>query len=166
MYIKHLKCLIVIASSIICFNLIWNTKHRKTMQAMTNYSFSCFSCESSCLRKPERVSIVTGTYFSFLKSDMWMTFICNSWLGLSPQGLTPLCVIGRNWGHWEQVFTIWYAYFLKIPNYCLKPLLFQWCKGWDCTANCSYVMPIICLVYKSAVALHSGILSRQSRMSS
>ena len=26
---KHLKCLTVIASSIICFNLIWNTKHRK-----------------------------------------------------------------------------------------------------------------------------------------
>jgi hypothetical protein len=25
---KHLKCLTVIASSIICFNLIWNTKHK------------------------------------------------------------------------------------------------------------------------------------------
>ena len=37
---KHLKCLAVIAS----FNLIWNTKQKASTQAMTNYTFSCFSC--------------------------------------------------------------------------------------------------------------------------
>jgi hypothetical protein len=40
---KHLKCLTLIVSSVICFNLIWNTRHIKTMQAMINYIFSCFS---------------------------------------------------------------------------------------------------------------------------
>ena len=42
---KHLKCLTVLASSIICFDLIWNTKHRKTLHIMTNYIFSCLSWE-------------------------------------------------------------------------------------------------------------------------
>jgi hypothetical protein len=39
---KPLKCMTVIDSSIICFYLTWNTKHRKIMQAMTNYIFNCF----------------------------------------------------------------------------------------------------------------------------
>jgi hypothetical protein len=29
--IKHFKCLTVLASFNICFNLIWNTKHKKKL---------------------------------------------------------------------------------------------------------------------------------------
>ena len=38
--LDQVKCLAVIAS----FNLIWNTKQKESTQAMTNYTFSCFSC--------------------------------------------------------------------------------------------------------------------------
>jgi hypothetical protein len=66
---KHLKCLTVIASYIICFNLIWNTKHRKIMQAMTIFLVAS-SVKAFATRKPEKVSVVTCAYFTFLKSEI------------------------------------------------------------------------------------------------
>ena len=108
--------------------------------------------KGEAIRKPKEVSIITCAYFIFLKSEIWVS-ICNNWLSISPQELTPLYGTGRNWGHWEQVFTIWHAHSLKIPNYYLKPLLFWWCKEWDYMANCTCVRPLICLGYKSAVTL-------------
>ena len=45
-------------------------------------------------RSPEKLSIVTCTYFTFLKSEIWVPSICNNWLGISPGGLTP--GTGRN----------------------------------------------------------------------
>ena len=86
------------------------------------------------IRMPEKVSTVTRTYFNFIKSEIRVLSICHSWLGISPWGLIPLCGTGRNLG---QVFTIWHEHSLKISNYCLKLLLFWWCKEWNCLANCS-----------------------------
>lgn len=118
---------------------------------MTNYILFAFHVKVVATRKPEKISIVTCTYFISLKSEIWVS-ICN-WLSISPQELTPSCVTGRNWGHWEQVFTISHAHSLKIPNYSLQTLLFWWCKEWDYMANCSCVRPIIWMGYKSGVAL-------------
>ena len=127
---NHLKYLTVIASSNMCFNLIQNTKHKKTWHRQwLIILLVAFLVRAVATRKPEKVSIVTCAYFIFLKSEIWVS-ICNNWLSISPQELTPLCGTGRNWGHWEQVFTIWHAHSLKIPNYYLKPLLFWWWKEW------------------------------------
>ena len=65
---KSLKCSTAIASTIICFDLIWNAQHKKTAQAMTNYIFSCLS-NAVASRKPEKVSTVTCKY-NFPKSEM------------------------------------------------------------------------------------------------
>jgi hypothetical protein len=66
----------------------------------------------------------------------------------------PLCGIGRNWGHWEQIFIIWHVYFLKIPKYYFKLLLFSLCKKkWDYMANYFCVRAIINLGYKFIMAL-------------
>ena len=97
---KHLKCLTVIASSIICFDLIWNTKHKINEYRQWLLTFLVASpVKTVATGKLEKVSVVTCTYFNFPKSEIWVTSIRDNLLGMSPRGLTPLCGTGKNWGH-------------------------------------------------------------------
>ena len=58
---KHLKCLTVIASSIICFNLIWNIKHKKYCRSSSDLGLG----SGDMAKRTKKVGIVGkhGTHY-------------------------------------------------------------------------------------------------------
>ena len=140
---KHLKYLTVIVS----FNIT---------RAVTNYTFNCFSWRAVVTRRLEKLLIVTCALFIYL----FIYLIRNKNILL--QQLIKYKSSRINTIMWKQVgtedtkskfFTIWHADSPKIPKYHLKPSLVWIYKERDYVANPSYVTPVVCLRYKSSMAL-------------
>ena len=82
---KTLERTASITGSIICFKGVWDSWNRKAKEQWRVDS----PVWREAMRKWEKMSMETWTYLRRPNWGMWVTSVCQRWLGRKPRGLIP-----------------------------------------------------------------------------